>query len=188
MAVGPKEVNKGLDFRSLLNYKTVLILLIVVALNVAVFVLLWRLDIFVNSDLYGYGLVFSYSWGDSYWYYNQLTWTFLTGAAALAACSIIPHYLHSRRPSGFSKTFGFLLPTAALIYQVLSLFFLNQVNFVVRYTLYQYGLSVTFDWTAAYDLIYGASFVLMTLSLLLLIIPAVRSLELIKVKWEQEAE
>lgn len=177
-----------LNFEILLKYKTVLILLFVLVLDVAVFILLWRLDVFVNSDLYGYGLVFSHSWSESYWYYNQLTWTFLAGTATLAACSIIPHYLHSRSPSGFSKLFGFLLPTAALIYQVLGLFFLNQVNSVVRYTLYQYGLTVNFDWTAAYDPIYGASFALMAVSLLLLIVPAVRSLDLVKVSWEQEVE
>jgi len=177
-----------LGSKGLLNYKTVLILLFAVILNMTVFVLLWQLDTFVNSEPYNYGLVFSYDWGESYWYYNQLLWTFLVGATALTACAVIPHYLHSRKVSGFSKLFGFLLPTVALVYQVLSIFFLSQLDSIVRYTLYQYGLSVSFDWSVNYDPVFKAIFALMATSLVPLIISAVRTLDIVKFKQEQEAD
>ena len=45
------------DFRSLLYNKFVQVLLFVFVLNVGIFGLLWRLDVFVNTDLYSSGSV-----------------------------------------------------------------------------------------------------------------------------------
>ena len=167
-------------FKNLSNYKTVLVLLTTIILNIVTFVLLYRLDIFVNGDLYSYGLIFSRSWANNYWFYNQLLWVYLGGATTMAACSIAPHFLHSKKPSGFSQLFGLFLPAAAIVYQALSLHFLSQLDSIAKNSLYQYGLNTNFDWTPIYDSLYNASFALMLTSLLLLIIPAVRSLELFK--------
>ena len=99
-----------MDFKGLLKDKFVLVLLFVIALNVACFGLVWRLDVFVNGDLYDFGLIMSSEWANDYWYSANMLWTFLAGATALAALSIIPHYMHSKEPSKFSKRLGFLLP------------------------------------------------------------------------------
>jgi len=173
-----------LDFKNLANYKTVLVLLSVVVLNMAVFVLLGQLNDFVHSDLYNYGLVFSYDWAEEVWHYNLLFWPFLIGATVLAVCAIIPHYLHSKGVSGFSKLFGFLVPALALVYQGLSIFYLSRMDFAVRTLLYNYGIPSSFDWSVTYDPIVTATYVLMVISLVALIIPAVRSLEIIKIEVE----
>jgi hypothetical protein len=88
-------------------------------------------------------LVFSYDWANLYWYSNIMLWTCLTGATALAAASIIPHYLHSRQPSPFSKLTGFLLPTLALAFQGRAIFFLSQINSIVWSGLYDYEYNTT---------------------------------------------
>lgn len=173
-----------MDFKNLAKSMTVLILLVVIILNVAVFVLLGRLNDFVHGDLYNYGLVFSYGWAEEVWHYNLLVWPFLIGATALAFCAIIPHYLHSKGVSGFSKLFGFLLPALALIYQGLSIFYFSRMDFAVRTLLYNYGIPSNFDWSVTYDPIVTATYVLMVISLVALIIPAVRSLEIVKIEVE----
>jgi hypothetical protein len=52
----------GLSFKRVLNYKTLLVLLLVVLVNLAAAVLVWRLDLFIHSDLYEIGLVYSLGW------------------------------------------------------------------------------------------------------------------------------
>jgi len=78
-------------------------------MNVAVSVLFLRLNGFIHSDLYGYGLVFSYDWANRVWHTNTMVWTFLLAATALTVASIVPHYLHGREHSCFSKWTGFLV-------------------------------------------------------------------------------
>jgi hypothetical protein len=173
-----------LDFENLAKSKTVLVLLVVIVLNIAVFVLLGQLNAFVHGDLYNYGLVFSYGWAAEVWYYNLLVWSFLIGATVLAFCAIIPHYLHSKGASGFSKLFGFLLPVLALVYQGLSIFYLSQMDSAVRTLLFNYGIPSSFDWSVTYDPIVTATYVLMVISLIAFIIPAVRSLEIVKIEVE----
>jgi hypothetical protein len=173
-----------LDFKNLANSKTVLVLLVVIVLNIAVFVLLGRLNDFVHGDLYNYGLVFSYGWAEEVWHYNLLVWPFLIGATVLAFCAIIPHYFHSKGVSGFSKLFGFLLPALALVYQGLSIFYLNRMDSAVRTLLFNYGIPSGFDWSVTYDPIITATYVLMVISLVALIIPTVRSLEIVKIEVE----
>jgi hypothetical protein len=173
-----------LDFKNLANYKTVLVLLSVVVFNTVVFVLLGRFNDFVHGDLYSYGLVFSYSWADEVWHYNLLVWPFLIGATVLAVCAIIPHYLHSKGVTGFSKLFGFSVPALALAYQGLSIFYFSRMDSAVRTLLYNYGVPSSFDWSATYDPIVTATYALMVISLVALIIPAIRSLEIFKIELE----
>ena len=173
-----------MGFKNLTNYKTVLVLLFVVVINIAVSVLLGRLNGFVHGDLYNYGLVFSYSWADEVWHYNLLVWAFLIGATVLAVCAIIPHYLHSKGVSGFSKLFGFLMPTLALVYQGLSIFYFSRMDSAVRTLLYNYGIPSSFDWSVTYDPLVTATYALMVISMTALILPAVRSLEIVKIEVE----
>jgi hypothetical protein len=177
-----------LDFEKLLEYKTVLLLLCILTLNVVVMRLLQSLDQFVHIDLYGYGLVFSYDWANPYWYSNMMLWTCLGGATALAATSIIPHYLHSRQPSPFSKLTGFLLPILALAFQGIGIFFLSQINSIVWSGLYDYGVQYDINWTTTYNPASMPALTLMTIVFLALIIPAVRALGIIEIEIVDEDE
>ena len=171
-----------MGFKGLLKDKFVLVLLFVIILNVVVFGLVWRLDVFVNEDLYDYGLQFSANWANDYWYNAKMLWTFLAGTTVLAVLSIIPHYTHSKEPSGFSKWFGFLLPSVAFVYQGLCIVFLTQIDSIVQNRLYDYGLSGNFDWTTTYNPISAIAFALMVIALLTLIVPAMRTLEIIEIE------
>ncbi len=170
-----------MDVKNLLNYKSVFVLLFVVVLNVAVSVLLLRLDAFVNVDLYGYGLVFGREWADGYWYSIRMLWTFLLLAEAFAAASIVPHYLHSRAPTRLTRAEGFFLPALALVFQGVGIYFLDRVNSIVWSTLYPYGVRVDIDWATTYNPISMPTLALMVIALLALIIPAVRALGLIEI-------
>ena len=86
-----------LDLRDLLKDRIIQVLLFTVILNIITFVLLWRLNVFVHGDLYGYGLIFSSNWADDFYYNNIMLWVFLQGATALTIFSIIPkHFSFSR--------------------------------------------------------------------------------------------
>lgn len=171
-----------LDSEKLLEYKTVLLLLCILILNAAVMILLRSLDSLVHVNLYDYGLIFSYDWANPYWYNNIMLWTCLGGATALAATSIIPHYLHSQEPSGFSKLTGFLLPTLALVFQGLGIFFLSQINSIVWSDLYDYGLQYDINWATTYNPVSTPAITLMAIAFLVLIIPVVRTLGIIEIQ------
>lgn len=157
-----------------------LVLLFVVVFNAAVFVLLGRLNDFVHGDLYNYGLIFSYDWVKDVWHYNLLVWAFLIGATALAAFAVIPHYVYkrAREPNRFSKAIRIFVPTLAVVCQGISIYFLSQIDSIVRNTFYNYGISSSFDWSITYAPIINATYGLMTISLVALIIPVVTTLEL----------
>jgi hypothetical protein len=177
-----------LDFEKLLEYKTVLVLLVISTLNVVVMRLLQGLDSFVHVDLYGYGLVFSYDWANPYWYSNIMLWTCLAGATTLTAASIIPHYLHSKNPSPFSKLTGFLLPILALVFQGIGIFFLIHINSIVWSGLYDYGVQYNIDWATTYNPVSMPALTLMATAFLVLIIPTVSALGIIEVEIVDEDE
>ena len=177
-----------MDLKSLLNYKTLFFLLFVVATNLVVFVLLGRLDGFVHVDLYGYGLNFNGDWANEYWQLNGLLWTFLAGATVFTAVSMVLHYFHSKKPSRLSKWAGFFVPIIAIVYQVISIMYLNQINGLVWNKLYDYGVRYDIDWSATYNPISMPALTLMVVALLALIIPAIRTLDIIQIEIVQEDE
>ena len=174
----------------LLEHKTLLILLFVVILNIAVFVLLEQLNFFIHGDMYSYGLIFSHEWVDGVWHYNLSCWTFAIGATAFAAFAIVPHYMISKEdvPSYFLVITGFLLPVLGCVYEGLSIFYLSQIDFIVRNSFFDFGIPLSFDWSVTYNPIIGAAYALMTIALVVLIIPAVRALGIIKIEIVNEDE
>ena len=174
----------------LLEHKTLLILLFAVVLNVAVFVLLENLNFFIHGDLYGYGLIFSYEWAEGVWHYNLSCWTFVVGATAFAAFAMVPHYMIGKEdlPSYFLVAIGFLLPVLGCVYEGLSIFYLSQIDSIVRNSFFDFGIPSSFDWSVTYDPIIGAAYALMTIALVVLIIPAVRALGIIKIEIVNEDE
>ena len=177
-----------MDFRDLLRYKTVLVLFAITILNAIAMALLLRIDSFVNVDLYSHGLTFSYQWADEYWHNNIMIWTFLGAATAIAVTAIVPHFLHSRAPSRFSKLTGFFLPVFSFIFQAIGIFFLNQVNNIVWSSLYPYGLQYDIDWTTTYNPISMPALALMVITALMLVFPAVRALGIIEIEIVHEDE
>lgn len=171
----------------ILEHKTLLILLLVVILNISVFILLGQLNDFIHGDMYNYGLIFSYDWVKGVWHYNLSCWTFIFGATAFAAFAMVPHYLISKEPlpSYFLVIIGFLLPALAFVYEGLSIFYLNQIDYIVRNSFFDFGIPSSFDWSVTYDPIIWAAYALMIISLILLIIPAVRALGKIKINEDE---
>ena len=161
-----------------MNYKTVLILLFVVISNFAVSVLLWQLDSFIHIDLYENGLIFSYEWAGRVWQNNLLCWAFVIGATILAVFAMAPHYMLSKqhKDNRFSVLTGFLLSSCALVFEGLSIFFLSQIDSVVKNALFDFGIPLSFDWSVTYEPLIGLAYTLMILSLVTLMIPTARSL------------
>lgn len=174
----------------LLNYKTLFVLLFVVFLNAGISVLLWQLDVFVHHNLYDYGLIFSYDWAERVWHNNLSCWVFVIGASALTVVAMVPHYFKSRElePSRLLGLSGFLLSVLALIFEGIGIFFLNQLDFAIRNSLYDFGISSSFDWSITFEPLIGAAYFLMAVSMLALIIPTVRSLGIVEIEVTDEDE
>lgn len=58
---------------------------------IAVVVLLLEIDKLVNDTLYGYGLLFSYDWAQSYWLYFRLSLVFIVVAIILISVVELPY-------------------------------------------------------------------------------------------------
>ena len=166
----------SLVFKSFFANKFVQVLLFVFVLNVIIFGLLWRLDVFVNTDLYSSGLRFNLDWAKDYWYNRGMLWGFQVGCVALSFLAISPHYLHTQEHGRFAKWPGFLLPTLAGACQVVTIVFLSRVDYIVQNRLGDYGLILNFDWTAIYNPISATLFALMLTVLVALSIPVARTL------------
>lgn len=174
----------------LLNYKTLLVLLLAVVLNIGVFVLLWQLDVFVHVELYTYGLIFSYEWAEIIWHNNLVCWTFIIGATALAVAAAAPHYMLSKEaePKRSSKLASFILSVAALVFEGTSIYYLNQIDFTVRNSLHNFGIPHGFDWTITLEPLMSAAYALTVISFLALMISAIRSLGIIEIEIVDETE
>jgi hypothetical protein len=164
---------------SLLKDRAVQVLLLVVVLNLVAFVLLWRLDLIVHVDLYDYGLEFSLDWTADYWYNNAMGWGLLGATTILAVLSFIPKYIYSQEHTRFSRYVGFLLSALALVYQVLSVFFLWEVSNIVQSQLYNFGLIPSPSWIYVIKDLNLAILVLMGAGLIALIVLATKNLEII---------
>ena len=159
------------DFKTLLKHRGVQVLVFVLAMEIVALILLWRLDVFVNIDLYDFGLRFSYDWAADYWYNNGLLWGLHGGAILLVVLSIWPQHQHSKTPTKVSRWFGFLLPTLGVVYEVLCVVFLTRIDFLVQNRLYDFGLIRNFNWST--------SFILISLGALALFIAAIVGLTLV---------
>jgi hypothetical protein len=177
-----------LELRNLLRYKTIIVLLVIIVVNAIAMSLLLRIDSFVNVDLYTYGLTFNLQWADKYWHNNIMLWTFIEAATAIAITAIVPHFLHSRAPSRFSRLTGFFLPVLSSVFQAVGVFFLNQVNNIVWNDLYDYGVQYNIDWATTYNPISMLALALMVIALLMMILPAVRALGIIEIEIVHEEE
>ncbi len=109
-----------------------------------------KMDSLVNVDLYRYGLQFSSVWAEQYLssyrnaLYSLLFSIFLVGG------SLIVYDDFGREGDSFSRWLGVLLGVSPLVLDLLSWYFILQVDGVVNGTLYQYGLQFSPVWAEAY--------------------------------------
>ena len=185
-----------MSFKSLSNYKIVLVLLLVVAINLIVSALVWYSDFFVHGELYKYGLVYSLDWADPYWVSTAMLWAVLGGATIFTAMASFIHYLPCREVNRFSersrtgepavmhyvdskysgrllKWTMVLLPLLALVFEGISIFYFDQKSSIVWNTLKDYGLRNEAEWVTTYNLISVPAVMLMAVALFVLVVPAV---------------
>jgi hypothetical protein len=165
-----------------------MVLVAITVLNAIAMSLLFRVDSFVNVDLYSYGLIFSYQWADEYWHNNLMLWTFIGASTAMALTAIVPHFLYSRAPSRFSRMAGFFLPAISIAFQAVSIFFFYQINNIVWSGLYDFGVQYNIDWATTYNPISMPPLTIMVVSLLMMILPLVRALGIIEIEIVHEEE
>ena len=185
-----------MSFKILSNYKMVLVLLLVVAINLIVSVLVWYSDFFVHGELYSYGLIYSLDWADPYWVSTAMLWAVLGGATIFAAMASFVHYLPCREANRFSewsragepavmhyvdskysgrllKWTMVLLPLLALAFEGISIFYFDQKSSIVWNTLKDYGLRNEAEWVTTYNFISVPAVMLMAVALFVLVIPTV---------------
>ncbi len=175
---------KNMNDKGLFDFKTVIVLITIIVLSSLAFLVVLRIDSFVHEDLYSYGLQFDLLWANDYWFNKNLLLTFITGATVLSALSMLPHFDHSNKPTTFSKWAGNFVPIVAAIYMVLSISFFLRIDDIIKNTLPQYGVSLSYLWTAEYWNLNTSLVTLMITSLLLLIIPTIRTLEILEIELE----
>jgi hypothetical protein len=177
-----------LDFKAWLKNKSILVLLLVILLSFVAFVLVVRIDSFINVDLYDFGLQFSTNWANDYWYFAKLLWVFQGGCCILAVLSLWPHSLRPKKQDSFSFWAGVLLPSIAFVYQALSIVFLVGIDNIMYNRLYSFGLDPSYDWGLVYNPIRTPTLALMVIALIALMIPIIRKLNIIKIEIVQKSE
>jgi hypothetical protein len=158
-----------------MHHKTLILLSSVSLMNILVSFSVLRMDLFVHGDLYAYGLIYSVDWAIPYAYLTSMLWIFLAGALTSGVAAIVPHYFYSRRINRFSVWGGIVLPILSLVFEGLGIFCLAQKNSIVWNTLGNYGVQFNNSWAAAYSLMSVSTLVLMAVSLVVLVIPAIRA-------------
>ena len=171
-----------MGFKAWLKDKSALVFLLVIALSLASFVLVLRIDSFVNVDLYSYGLQFSLDWANDYWYFARLLWVFHWGGCFLAVFSLGVYIFRLKDRGSLFIWASILLPVLAFVCQVLSIVFLGVIDNLVYNRLYAFGLDSSYNWDLVYNPVRTPALVLMVFILALLIIPVIRTLKIIKIE------
>ena len=117
-----------------------------------------------------------------FWYYSMMLWTFNIGAALLSLLSIIPHYVHSQKPSKTTKWLGFLLPAVGGLYLALSAWFLYRMDWIVQNTMLEYGLVYSAQWSSIYYSYSTPAFVLMMISFVILWGLSLRTFDIVDIE------
>jgi hypothetical protein len=168
--------------KGLIDFKTVIILLVIFILSSIAFLIVLRIDLLVHVDLYDYGLQFNTLWANEYWQIKNMLLVFIAGAATLSVLSMIPHFDYSKQPTKISKWTGTLLPIIAIIYMIFSISSFLRIDDIIQNVLPQYNLIINYVWTAEYWNLNSIALTLMIVSLLLLIIPTIRTSEILELE------
>ena len=172
------------------NYWILSVLLVVVLWNIIAFLMLWQLDVFVNVSLYDRGLMFSYDWAVGYWQNNLLCWAFILEATVFTVVAMAPHFMMTKwaEPNRCWSFTSFAFSLCAIICEGLSIYFLNQIDLIVRYKLPYFGIPSSFSWLLNYEPIIIPAYALLAISFGVLFIPLIRSLGIIQIEIVPEEE
>ena len=72
------------------------------------------------------------------------------------------------------------------MYQALCIAYLSSIDTIVYGRLYDYGLNPNYNWATTYNPVSTSSLALMIVALVALVIPAIRTLDIIKIEIEKE--
>ncbi len=104
----------------------------------------------IHGKLYEYGLHFSLDWATPVWNNSHYLVYSLILAVILLGISVPLILVYSRNRSKLVKSFSYLLMMAAAAIGFLSIYFFNNIDSLVNYTLYDYGLQFNNAWAQIY--------------------------------------
>jgi len=127
------------------------LLLAAIAVTAISTFLFTRLDEVVHSDLYRYGLQFSYEWAEQYWINARLMLSLLAIAMTVSGIPVI--LILVRLPNIRTESVKFicsLLLIVAVSVTVFSEFLFYRIDTIVHGDLYRYGLQFSYEWATLY--------------------------------------
>jgi len=110
-----------------------------------------RLDNIVHSDLYSFGLTFSFEWASQYWNYSRLTLNFLEIAMLIIGVAVAVTLIQvwTRKTGSAKLVTGILLVTGIIMFAS-SMYFFTRLDNIVHSDLYSFGLQFSYEWADQY--------------------------------------
>jgi hypothetical protein len=93
---------------------------------------------------------------------------------------MIPHYDHSKNPTSISKWTGTILPTISIIFLIFSISTFFKIDDIIHNVLPQFNLNINYIWSSEYWNFSSIALSLMIASVIILIVPTIRTSEIIK--------
>jgi hypothetical protein len=133
--------------------KTIIaILLAVVVMTVFSYFFFIQIDNIINVDLYNYGLTFSNSWADKYWFNARIFVYSVVSAIIMFGLSIIIFLGYNKHRKLVLSSISSSLLVVGSALSILSIYFFYKLDFIVNYDLYFYGLQLSSEWYVNYSL------------------------------------
>jgi hypothetical protein len=110
----------------------------------------FQLDHIVNTDLYRYGLQFSYEWAGQYWMYFEAILSSLAIAISVTVISIVLVKVNARTHGASSRYLCYLLLLMGTGANVSSALLFTHLDYIVNNDLYRYGLQFSYEWALQY--------------------------------------
>ena len=123
------------------------ILLILCLLSVLFFL---RIDHIVHTDLYGYGLSFSFEWANQYWAYSGLLLNSIYVAFVVVIASIFLTVAYGRTRKTYFRNIACVLFVFGAVMIGIAAFSFVQLDYFVHSDLYRYGLQFSTAWADQY--------------------------------------
>lgn len=107
-------------------------------------------DVFVQNDLYAYGLVFSYEWANRYWNLTamiRISFILALSFLAISGIFIIVFFRNQRKILRKLSIILFLLAITSLFS---SIYLFQNLDFLINNDFYNFGLSFSYQWANIY--------------------------------------
>ncbi|MHA2130488.1 MAG: hypothetical protein ACW99L_10985 [Promethearchaeota archaeon] len=133
-----------------LNILPIPLSIISTTLVIFCYYLLQVLDVIVHSDLYGYGLVFSYEWANQYWNITGSIRDFILLSFIIIIIAIVFNIIQVISSKNFIKSLSSILIIGRIFLVFFSLISLLRLDFIVNDFLYDFGLQFSYNWAGPY--------------------------------------